>query len=98
LCDRPSFPTRRSSDLSRSSSSISSALIDYVSPVPAYVQSCSATGVVFEDSNGNGTQDSGETGLAGLTFYVDLNGNGSKDAGEPSDRKSTRLNSSHQII
>jgi protocatechuate 3,4-dioxygenase beta subunit len=68
----------------RSSSSISSALIDYVSPVPAYVQSCSATGVLFGDDNSNGVKDSGETGLAGVTFYVDLDGDAVKDAGEPS--------------
>jgi hypothetical protein len=69
---------------SRSASSISSALIDYVSPVPAYIQSCAATGTKYEDRNGNGSRDSGEPGLAGYTFYADINDNGVMDGGEPS--------------
>jgi serine-aspartate repeat-containing protein C/D/E len=69
---------------SRSSSSISSALIDNVRPVPAYVQSCAATGTAFADNNGNGTKDAGEPGVAGHTFYIDVNGNSVKDPSEPS--------------
>ena len=55
---------------SRSSSSISSALIDYTSPAPVYLQSCSATGYKYQDDNGNGTRDAGEPGLAGFVFYA----------------------------
>ena len=40
------------------------------------------TGTAFRDLNRNGTQDSGETGLAGATVYADANGNGSLDDGE----------------
>ena len=34
------------------------------------------TGTVYDDVNGNGTQDVGEVGLAGVTVYVDVNYNG----------------------
>jgi uncharacterized protein (DUF2141 family) len=44
----------------------------------------SIAGTVFEDVNGNGTQDSGELGLAGWTVYLDQNRNGRFDTGEPS--------------
>jgi hypothetical protein len=69
---------------SRSSSSISSALIDTTSPTPVYVQSCSATGYKYKDDNANGARDAGEQGLAGFVFYLDLDDDGVKDAGEPS--------------
>jgi hypothetical protein len=69
---------------SRSSSSISSALIDYGGPQPVSVQSCAVSGQKFEDSNANGTKDSGESGLSGWTFYLDSNNNGVQDSGEPS--------------
>jgi protocatechuate 3,4-dioxygenase beta subunit len=68
----------------RSSSSISSALIDYVAPVPVYIQSCAATGHKYQDSDGDGVRDAGEPGLAGWTFYADQDDDGVKDAGEPS--------------
>ncbi|HEX8323597.1 MAG TPA: SdrD B-like domain-containing protein [Tepidisphaeraceae bacterium] len=38
---------------------------------------------VFKDVNGNATQDSGDTGLAGVTVYVDLNNNALFDTDEP---------------
>ncbi|HYH58381.1 MAG TPA: MBG domain-containing protein [Thermoleophilaceae bacterium] len=68
----------------RSSSSISSALIDTTTPIPVYIQSCSATGHAYQDDNGNGTRDAGEPGLPGFDFYLDLDDDGQKDAGEPS--------------
>ncbi len=34
------------------------------------------TGIVYDDVNGNGIQDAGEPGLAGVTVYVDENYNG----------------------
>ncbi|MEF8788442.1 MAG: hypothetical protein V5A84_05180, partial [Planctomycetota bacterium] len=43
------------------------------------------TGTKFEDLDGDGTQDSGESGLQGRAIYVDLNTNKSLDPGEPSD-------------
>ena len=42
----------------------------------------SIAGQVFRDSNNNGVQNAGETGLAGVTVYLDANGNGKLDAGE----------------
>ena len=42
----------------------------------------SITGTAYDDANGNGTQDGGEAGLAGVTVYVDANGNGVQDTGE----------------
>ena len=44
----------------------------------------SVTGTVFTDANTNGTQDTGETGVSGVTVFLDLNGNGKQDTGEPS--------------
>ncbi|HEX8119737.1 MAG TPA: SdrD B-like domain-containing protein [Solirubrobacteraceae bacterium] len=69
---------------SRSSSSISSAMIDYTSPVPVNIQSCAATGIEYQDTNGNGTRDGGEPPLAGFRMYADLDADGTLDAGEPS--------------
>ncbi len=34
------------------------------------------TGTVFDDANGDGVQDDGEAGLAGVTVYVDVNHDG----------------------
>ena len=42
------------------------------------------TGTVWNDTNGNGMQDAGESGLAGQTVYLDLNHDGQLDAGDPS--------------
>ncbi|PSG86119.1 beta strand repeat-containing protein, partial [Aurantibacter aestuarii] len=42
------------------------------------------TGTVYNDANGNGTQDGAETGYGtAVTVYADTNGNGMFDAGEP---------------
>jgi hypothetical protein len=49
------------------------------SPGGAYL----VVGGVYDDRNGNGQQDSGETGLAGWTVFDDTNVNGVLDAGEP---------------
>ncbi|MEA2218861.1 MAG: hypothetical protein QOJ35_1487 [Solirubrobacteraceae bacterium] len=68
----------------RSSSSISSALIDNVKPVATKVANCGVTGTVFGDTNDNGVRDAGEPGSAGRTVYVDLDSDGTQDPGEPS--------------
>ena len=44
----------------------------------------SITGTVFTDTNGNGTQDSGELGISGVTVYIDANNNGVLDSGDTS--------------
>jgi CshA-type fibril repeat protein len=69
---------------SRSSSSISSAMIDYTQPVPIHLQSCSVTGTEYQDTNGNGTREAGEPGVAGFDVYADLDDDGVRDTGEPS--------------
>jgi hypothetical protein len=40
------------------------------------------SGTVYEDTNGNGTRDSGEAGLGGWTVFVDVNGS-DNPAGQP---------------
>jgi len=42
----------------------------------------SISGTVFVDINGNGKQDPGEPGIAGVTVYDDANNNGKLDPGE----------------
>ena len=49
--------------------------------------------LVFNDANANGIQDAGETGIAGVTVTL-TNNNGTVIG--TTDRKSTRLNSSHR--
>ncbi|MBE9095882.1 DUF4347 domain-containing protein [Tychonema sp. LEGE 07203] len=49
---------------------------------PTPVQQGSISGVKFNDANGNGTQDAGETGLSGWQIFLDADGNNSLDAGE----------------
>ena len=44
----------------------------------------SLSGVIFEDSNENGSQDGGEEGLGGWTVYLDANDNALLDGGETS--------------
>ncbi len=39
---------------------------------------------IWEDSNGDGVQDPGETGVDGVLVFLDINGNGILDANEPS--------------
>jgi hypothetical protein len=46
-------------------------------------QSATLSGVVYNDLNGNGAVDGGESGLSGVTVYLDTNNNGSYDTGEP---------------
>jgi hypothetical protein len=42
------------------------------------------SGRVFNDLNGDGSQETGEAGLQGWTVFLDTNGNGTLEAGEPS--------------
>jgi SdrD B-like domain/PKD domain/Right handed beta helix region len=43
----------------------------------------SVTGTVFNDINGNGAQNSGEAGIAGITVYLDSANTGSFKSGDP---------------
>jgi len=68
---------------SRSSDSFTAELKDLIAPVPFNFNPCvSVQALKFNDANGNGVQDSGESALAGWTFFIDANGNGVRDAGE----------------
>jgi hypothetical protein len=40
---------------------------------------------IWNDRDGDGVQDAGEGGIAGVIVYVDLNNDDSRDAGEPFD-------------
>ena len=40
-------------------------------------------GTTWQDLNGDGVRDAGESGVAGVTIYLDLNQNGRKDIREP---------------
>src|SRR4051812_32582824 len=44
----------------------------------------SISGIVFNDANGNGSQDGGELPLAGITVFHETDGNSILDAGEDS--------------
>ncbi|MEG5062329.1 SdrD B-like domain-containing protein [Microcoleus sp. B3-A4] len=46
------------------------------------LQTGTITGIKFNDTNGNGTQDTGEIGIPGVTIFLDTNNNGSSDTGE----------------
>jgi uncharacterized delta-60 repeat protein len=48
----------------------------------AIVQTATISGTVFADTNGDGKQETGEPGLAGVTVFVDSNRNGTLDSGE----------------
>ncbi len=42
------------------------------------------TGTVFNDLDGSGAQDPGESGMSGVTVFLDLDNSGGLDVGEPS--------------
>ncbi|HKP88982.1 MAG TPA: SdrD B-like domain-containing protein [Thermoleophilaceae bacterium] len=46
-------------------------------------RAATAAGVVFHDTDANGTRGGGEPGLSGWTVYVDLDGDGVRDPAEP---------------
>ena len=49
----------------------------------------SISGTVYDDVNGNGQYDAGDTPLAGWTVYLDLNNDGKLDPGDPSKTSSS---------
>jgi hypothetical protein len=53
---------------------------DYATaPAPT---SGSVRGTIFNDTNHNGRQDSGEAGITGVVVYLDADGNGRRNNGE----------------
>jgi hypothetical protein len=53
-------------------------------PPPTPPAGGSVSGVAFNDADGDGVKDAGESARPGLTVWVDANRNGSRDAGEKS--------------
>lgn len=51
---------------------------------PLTMLSATIQGTVYDDLDGNGVQDVGDPGLAGVTVYLDQNANGTLDVGESS--------------
>jgi protocatechuate 3,4-dioxygenase beta subunit len=49
----------------------------------------SIAGEVYNDKNGNGKLDSGETGISGVELYIDLNKDGTIDSGDPTTTTSS---------
>ena len=50
-------------------------------PAVALTPTASVSGVTFDDSNGNGTIDTGEVGVGGFSVFIDLFGTGNYVAG-----------------
>jgi uncharacterized repeat protein (TIGR01451 family) len=69
----------------RSSTAIDSNLNDYIPPSTLVIGNCTASGVKYNDVNGNGSRDAGEPGLAGFRIWADYDNDGVLDAGEPFD-------------
>src|SRR6202035_523335 len=53
------------------------------------------SGTVFQDVNINGTQDSGEPGIAGQTVFLDLDGSGTFKPADPT--ATTDANGNYQL-
>jgi Domain of unknown function DUF11 len=68
---------------SRSSTSDSSNMEDYVAPREVGVRSCSASGTKFHDLNGNGKREDDEPGLPRWVIWADYNNDGIRNATEP---------------
>ncbi len=70
---------------SRSSTSESSNMQDYVAPQPIDARTCAAAGTKFFDRNANGQRDDGEPGLPRFEIFADYDGDGVLD-----DRRAVR--------
>ena len=68
---------------SRSSTSESSQMEDYVARQKLAVHRCAAAGTKFFDANANGQRDSGEPGIPRFLIWADYDGDGIRDASEP---------------
>ena len=68
---------------SRSSTSESSNMQDYVAPAEIDARRCSAAGTKWLDNDADGVRDPGDLGLAGFRIYADLDGDGAYEDGEP---------------
>ena len=68
---------------SRSSTSESSNLQDYVAPERFEARTCAASGTKFFDRDADGVRDAGEPGLARFVIFADYDGDGVRDPAEP---------------
>lgn len=68
---------------SRSSTSDSANMQDYVAPRRLEARRCAAAGTKFFDRNANGFRDPGEPGLPRFVIFADYDGDGVRDSGEP---------------
>jgi hypothetical protein len=75
---------------SRSSTSESSQMQDYVAPQRLDIRTCAASGVKFFDSNANGIRDPGERGIPRFVIWADYDDDGVQDPGEPSSISDNR--------
>ena len=57
--------------------------VSVTTPNPVQVSGATISGMVFNDANGNGIQDTGEAAVAGRQVYLDLNGIGVFATGDP---------------
>ncbi|MCA9068052.1 MAG: peptidylprolyl isomerase, partial [Planctomycetaceae bacterium] len=55
---------------------------DRLAIIESFTGQGSITGVKFQDTNQDGTQDPGEAGIGGVRVFIDTNNNGMFDAGE----------------
>ena len=60
----------------RSSTTPTSDMKDYIAPSPLIVRSCAASGTKFHDLDADGIKDAGEPGLAGFRMFADFNNDG----------------------
>jgi uncharacterized repeat protein (TIGR01451 family) len=67
---------------SRASTSVTSALKDFVAPQRLAVRTCSASGTKFFDSNANGRRDPGEPGIPRFLVWADYNDDGVRQLDE----------------
>ncbi len=72
---------------------VSDKKLTYIPKVEIFIDPPTKIGdFIWLDQNGDGVQDAGEPGLAGVTVFLDTNNNGTWNAGEPT----TTTNSSGQ--
>jgi uncharacterized repeat protein (TIGR01451 family) len=68
---------------SRSSTSESANMQDYVAPRPLTVRTCAASGTKFFDSDADGRRDPGELGIPRFLIWADYDDDGVRDRAEP---------------
>jgi hypothetical protein len=68
---------------SRSSTSESSQMQDYLAPTRIVARQCAASGTKYLDRNANGRRDRGEPGLPRFLIWADYNDDGVRTADEP---------------